>query len=153
MSTESCSGCTRRTVLTGGAALGAVGLLAACGGGGSTAAASAAPSATGSGAEGPGSVITELAALKDKGAVAFTTSDGAGAIAISLGDEVHAFTSTCTHQGCTVGYNAGAKLVQCPCHGSRYDPTSGAVIRGPAPKALTPVPVMVDTAAGVLRRA
>jgi Rieske Fe-S protein len=34
-------------------------------------------------------------------------------------------------------------LLQCPCHGSQYNPTTGAVLRGPAPRGLAPVPVHV----------
>lgn len=46
---------------------------------------------------------------------------------------VYAFDDTCTHLGCSL---AGGKLngttVTCPCHGSQFDVTSGAVVRGPA---------------------
>jgi cytochrome b6-f complex iron-sulfur subunit len=51
-----------------------------------------------------------------------------------------ALDSICTHQGCTVEYNAGADNIQCPCHGSVYSKT-GTVINGPAPKALKSYPV------------
>jgi cytochrome b6-f complex iron-sulfur subunit len=46
-----------------------------------------------------------------------------------------ALSSICTHQGCIVGYDAGAGDIKCPCHGSVYT-TSGSVITGPAPSAL-----------------
>ena len=46
---------------------------------------------------------------------------------------LHAFDDTCTHRGCSL---AKGKLdgttVTCPCHGSQFDVTSGAVLRGPA---------------------
>src|SRR5215467_5388740 len=49
------------------------------------------------------------------------------------GGHLHAFDDTCTHRGCSL---ARGKLddttVTCPCHGSQFDVTSGAVIRGPA---------------------
>jgi cytochrome b6-f complex iron-sulfur subunit len=45
-----------------------------------------------------------------------------------------AFTSTCTHEQCTItGFQSGAFV--CPCHGSQYN-SSGAVQQGPATRAL-----------------
>lgn len=45
----------------------------------------------------------------------------------------YAFEDTCTHMGCSLanGRLAGT-VVTCACHGSQFDVTSGAVIRGPA---------------------
>jgi Rieske Fe-S protein len=57
--------------------------------------------------------------------------------------EVVAYSAICTHSGCTVG--SGAKTFVCPCHGSTYDSTTGAVINGPAPKSLAPFPVVVQS--------
>lgn len=46
--------------------------------------------------------------------------------------------ATCTHEGCTVtGFSSGR--YQCPCHDSQFD-TSGRVLSGPAPRALTTYP-------------
>jgi Rieske Fe-S protein len=52
-----------------------------------------------------------------------------------------AFSAICTHMGCTVA-PAGSEL-HCPCHGSRYNALTGAVLQGPAPRALPSVPVHV----------
>jgi glycine/D-amino acid oxidase-like deaminating enzyme/nitrite reductase/ring-hydroxylating ferredoxin subunit len=51
--------------------------------------------------------------------------------------EIHAVSATCTHQGCTVGFNASEATWDCPCHGSRFA-TDGTVIQGPAAKNLPP---------------
>jgi Rieske Fe-S protein len=59
----------------------------------------------------------------------------------SSGDEVHAFSADCTHQGCVVGASGG--VIQCPCHGSRFAADTGAVTRGPAARPLASVPVVV----------
>ena len=58
------------------------------------------------------------------------------------GEEVHAFSATCTHQGCPVSEVSGGRIV-CPCHGSVFDAASGEVVDGPAPTALQPVEVTV----------
>ncbi len=58
---------------------------------------------------------------------------------------VFAYSAICTHQGCTVAYNSASKVLQCPCHGSEYDPFSEAkVLRGPAINPLSKINVVVD---------
>jgi len=51
----------------------------------------------------------------------------------NAGGHLYALENTCTHRGCSL---ASGKLegttVTCPCHGSQFDVTSGAVLRGPA---------------------
>lgn len=54
--------------------------------------------------------------------------------------EIHAISATCTHLGCTVGFNAAEATWDCPCHGSRFT-TDGTVIHGPAAKNLPPAPM------------
>ena len=46
-----------------------------------------------------------------------------------------ALDSTCTHQGCTIGYSSTANNFPCPCHGSVYSVTGG-VVNGPTTVAL-----------------
>lgn len=41
-----------------------------------------------------------------------------------------AFSAICTHAGCQVGYQSN--VLYCPCHGSEFDASTGAVLRGPA---------------------
>lgn len=53
-------------------------------------------------------------------------------------DKTHAVSATCTHMGCTVGWNNKDKTWDCPCHGSRFD-KNGKVIHGPAIKDLPDV--------------
>jgi Rieske Fe-S protein len=57
-------------------------------------------------------------------------------------DDVHGFSATCTHQGCTVGSVQDGHIL-CPCHGSVFDASSGAVVAGPAPRPLPKVAVVV----------
>jgi Rieske Fe-S protein len=46
-----------------------------------------------------------------------------------------AFSAVCTHVGCIVNRVAGG-TIHCPCHGSQFEITSGAVAAGPAPSPL-----------------
>jgi thiosulfate dehydrogenase (quinone) large subunit len=48
-----------------------------------------------------------------------------------------AFDAVCPHAGCTVEYDTSAKLILCPCHGSEFNASTGAVERGPAASGLT----------------
>ena len=58
---------------------------------------------------------------------------------------LYAFDDTCTHMGCSL---ANGKLegttVTCPCHGSQFDVTSGAVLRGPAQRPVRARSVQVE---------
>jgi cytochrome b6-f complex iron-sulfur subunit len=51
-------------------------------------------------------------------------------------DSFVAVTAVCTHEACTVSGFQSSRYV-CPCHGSQYS-TSGAVLQGPATRALQP---------------
>jgi thiosulfate dehydrogenase (quinone) large subunit len=55
-----------------------------------------------------------------------------------------AYDAVCPHAGCTVGYSSAAKLIVCPCHGSEFDPDTGAVVNPPAPRGLSSIQVAVD---------
>jgi 3-phenylpropionate/trans-cinnamate dioxygenase ferredoxin subunit len=51
----------------------------------------------------------------------------------SVDGQLHAFDDTCTHRACSLSQGKlDGTTVTCPCHGSQFDVTSGAVLRGPA---------------------
>lgn len=58
--------------------------------------------------------------------------------------EFKAFSAICTHQGCTVNKVADG-TIDCPCHGSKFSVTDGAVTAGPAPR---PLPAEKITVSG-----
>jgi len=49
--------------------------------------------------------------------------------------QYHAFSAICTHVGCIVN-QVTSGTIDCPCHGSRFKITDGAVVAGPAPSPL-----------------
>jgi Rieske Fe-S protein len=54
-----------------------------------------------------------------------------------------ALSTTCSHLGCGVAWNASRNAFLCPCHGGVYGP-DGAVLAGPPPKPLTRLPLVVS---------
>jgi Rieske Fe-S protein len=54
---------------------------------------------------------------------------------------VVAFSAICTHQGCVV--KPVKDEFDCPCHGSKFDPTPGEALAGPASSPLASVKVTV----------
>jgi 3-phenylpropionate/trans-cinnamate dioxygenase ferredoxin component len=50
-----------------------------------------------------------------------------------IGGTLYAFGDTCTHRGCSLatGEVIGTEI-ECECHGSVFDMTTGAVVEGPA---------------------
>jgi Rieske Fe-S protein len=65
--------------------------------------------------------------VERNGAKVAAYRDPAGAITLR--------SATCTHMGCLVAWNTAERTWDCPCHGSRFEPT-GDVISGPAEKPL-----------------
>jgi len=76
------------------------------------------------------------------GAVAATDANGKPIIvAQPTAGKAVAFSAICTHQGCPVKV-AGVEL-HCPCHGSKFNALTGAVLGGPAAQPLPEVTVAV----------
>ncbi len=65
-------------------------------------------------------------------------------IVIRTGDTQYtALSKICTHQQCTVDYNASTNQLPCPCHGSVFS-IGGTVLEGPANSALKKFSVVKD---------
>jgi len=64
-------------------------------------------------------------------------------------DECWAVSRRCTHLGCTVAYRELEKVIECPCHQSRFSPR-GKRLSGPAVRDLSvfPVELLRDEAGG-----
>jgi menaquinol-cytochrome c reductase iron-sulfur subunit len=59
------------------------------------------------------------------------------------GESFSAFSGTCTHLGCSVFFDAKRNAFVCPCHRGVFDFKTGAVLDGPPPRGLDPLPVRV----------
>jgi Rieske Fe-S protein len=147
------SGLNRRSVL-GGATAAAIGLpvLAACGSDDPDSATDPASSPTSSSSTDDGSEAPDDAGA-GAGALAATGDIPVGGCAVfaeqkcvvtqpSKGD-FKAFTSVCTHQGCTVSAGTDG-VIPCSCHGSQFSIEDGSVVQGPATSPLAAVAITVD---------
>ena len=80
-------------------------------------------------------MLQRIGHLKDVSTGSLRAFDVSGLnVAVANADgQLYAFEDTCTHTGCSLarGTLAGT-TVTCGCHGSQFDVTSGAVVRGPA---------------------
>ncbi|AXE77309.1 MULTISPECIES: Rieske (2Fe-2S) protein [Streptomyces] len=54
-----------------------------------------------------------------------------------------AFSAQCTHAGCLLD-KVEDNVGNCPCHGSRFDTTTGKAMQGPATAPLSSVPVRIE---------
>lgn len=170
--TEPTTTLDRRRMLLGAGAAGVAGVLAACGGDGETATTTGqgepedSASPDGGAPEQPTEQPTEeptepedtgegdqeaeatpggdpLVASGDVPVGGGVIVSGEGVVVTQPTDgEFRGFSSTCTHQGCTVG-DVSDGLIRCPCHGSRYFIEDGTVENGPATEPLPEVAVTV----------
>ena len=58
-------------------------------------------------------------------------------ILVRVDDSFFAFSATCTHLDCIVGFRKDTNQIWCNCHGGAYDLT-GRNVAGPPPRPLTP---------------
>jgi nitrite reductase/ring-hydroxylating ferredoxin subunit len=124
---------TRRAVLAGAAALGAVTALAACGGDG------------GSGATATGPVTLKAADVPVSGGKIL--ADSQIVVTQPTAGSYKAFSAVCTHQGCLVA-SVQNDLIRCACHNSLFSAADGSVQQGPA---TSPLPARtVKAEAGTL---
>ncbi len=92
-----------------------------------------------------GTKIVDLAKFPIGSVMQFTAPDGNPAFLFRTKVGVFAYSAICTHQGCSLGYNTAAKTLDCPCHGSTFDPANGgAVLGGPAPTPLAKYSVAIS---------
>lgn len=139
-------GTSRRGALAAGAGLGlGLPILAACGSGTTRSGGPVASGGNGGGGGGGrgGGTRGGFARTSDipEGGGAIFPGQAVVVTQPSAGD-FKGFSSTCTHQGCTVGSVDGGSIV-CPCHGSKFSIQDGSVQQGPATSPLPEVKLVV----------
>jgi nitrite reductase/ring-hydroxylating ferredoxin subunit len=76
--------------------------------------------------------VARAADLKEGEMRAFKVLDAKIAVA-NVGGTFYAFDDTCTHEGCSLAEGELEEtILTCSCHGSQFDVSSGALLRGPA---------------------
>ncbi|HEV3280356.1 MAG TPA: Rieske 2Fe-2S domain-containing protein [Acidimicrobiales bacterium] len=114
------------------------------GSGSSTTSTTAGPGATTAPAKPSGTAIGPASSVPLGGSASFTDpkSGDPSLVIQQTAGAFAAFDAVCPHQGCTVAYQSSARLIACPCHGSTFNPRTGAVENGPAPNGLTKIAVV-----------
>ncbi|MET7766174.1 Rieske (2Fe-2S) protein [Streptomyces sp. NPDC005393] len=151
-------GTTRRAVVTAAGAAGLAATLAACGkddgngsdngsvsdaqgAGSSQPSESAAAGDSGQSGGGGGMELAKTSQIPEGGGMVF--KDHKVVVVQPTAGEFKAFSSICTHQGCSVGDVTGG-TINCPCHQSMFDITDGSVKGGPAQKPLPGAQIKVQ---------
>ncbi|MEM2050162.1 MAG: Rieske (2Fe-2S) protein [Thermoproteota archaeon] len=72
-------------------------------------------------------------------------ADNVDVLVANLNGKIVALSNKCTHRGCLLskGKLVGV-IVQCPCHGAKFDLSTGEVNAGPAVKPLEKYEVVVE---------
>ena len=102
--------------------------------------------------------VATIAAVTARGAASFDVPFDAPAplpagdpgIIVRLADGTFvAYDAVCTHEGCTVEWDAADAVIICPCHGAAFDAADhAAVLAGPTNQPLASLPLVVDPATG-----
>jgi thiosulfate dehydrogenase [quinone] large subunit len=113
--------------------------------------ATAATAATATPAAAPpsGTLLAAAGTLQQGSMLEFQLPNGDPAVLAHNNSGYSAYVAVCTHQGCQVQPEGGG-LLGCPCHGAEFDTSqNGGVVRGPARRPLSSVPVTVDAQGNV----
>ncbi|MGW8885435.1 Rieske (2Fe-2S) protein [Streptomyces sp. NPDC055749] len=127
----------RRTVVAAVGAAGVAAALTACG----SETASTGGEGDGDAANTGGEVLAKTTDIPEGGGMVF--ADQGVVVTQPKAGEFKAFSSKCTHQGCSVKGISGG-VINCPCHGSTFDAETGTVTGGPATQPLPAKAIKVE---------
>lgn len=95
----------------------------------------------GGGRDGSGEVLAKTTDIPKGGGKIF--ADQGVVVTQPEAGDFKAFSSKCTHQGCTVS-SVSNGTINCPCHGSKFNLRTGSVTAGPAPRPLPAKAITVE---------
>ena len=102
------------------------------------------------GPTGPTRLTREEAAKLEQDKFVIVPVSGQRVIVLQSPDQkLLAFSSKCTHEGCTVTFLPSQSIIWCPCHDGRYD-LHGRVLSGPPPKPLPEYAVQRQPDGGIV---
>ena len=72
-------------------------------------------------------------------------AEGTGILVSNIDGKFYAIGDKCTHRGCSLSKGRiEGDVVTCPCHGSRFNLKTGAVVKGPAAELEPAYPVTIE---------
>jgi nitrite reductase/ring-hydroxylating ferredoxin subunit len=84
--------------------------------------------------------------LPEPGGVAAFEVRGERIAVANVGGALHAFDDLCPHRQCSLADGElEGPVITCPCHGSRFDVTTGQRLRGPAARAVKVYTVRLES--------
>lgn len=97
-----------------------------------------------SGPTGPSRLTRDEVSALERDSFVIVPASGKRVMVFLQGDgKLRALDARCTHEGCTVQYNANDEVVWCACHNALFD-TDGRVLSGPPPRPLPQYHVVRD---------
>ena len=101
------------------------------------------------GATGPTRLTRDEASKLEQNKYVIVPVSGQRVMVLQAGDQLHAFSAKCTHEGCTVTFQPAQSVIWCPCHDGRFD-LNGHVLSGPPPQPLAKYAVQKQPDGGIV---
>ena len=101
------------------------------------------------GPTGPTRLTRDEAAKLEQNKFVIVPVSGQRVMVLQAGDQLHAFSAKCTHEGCTITFQPAQSVMWCPCHDGRFD-LNGRVLSGPPPQPLTKYNVQRQPDGGIV---
>ena len=101
------------------------------------------------GPTGPTRLTRDEASKLEQNKYVIVPVSGQRVMVLQAGDQLHAFSAKCTHEGCTVTFQPAQSVIWCPCHDGRFD-LNGRVLSGPPPQPLAKYAVQKQPDGGIV---